>query len=135
MNKILNGKIIKRYTKKFRRFKGFKNEHIKFECNITIIFKFIFVFILIISVYNIFTNNFILKYFFNSNNNININTKENYDWIQNAKEIINKQLSIFKGKNLLNDNNRAKKYFSFRQYNKKENSKYNIEITENLKKN
>ena len=57
MNKILNGKIIKRYTKKFRRFKGFKNEHIKFECNITIIFKFIFVFILIISVYNIFTNN------------------------------------------------------------------------------
>ena len=90
---------------------------------------------MIISVYNIFTNNFILKYFFNSNNNININTKENYDWIQNVTEIINKQLSIFKGKYLLNDINRAKKYFSFRQYNKKENSKYNIEITENLKKN
>lgn len=132
MNKILNGKMLKRHTKKLKKFKGFKNKEILFNCNIASTFKFIFIFILIISIYNIFTNNIIIKDFCNSNNNNNI--VNNYDWVQNSKEIINKQLSIFKGKYLLNDIHKVKKYFSFKQYNENVNSISNIEIVENLKK-
>ena len=63
MNKILNGKILKRHTKKFKRFKGFKNKGIIINCDKTTTFKFIYIFILIIFIYNIFTNNLVIKHF------------------------------------------------------------------------
>jgi len=136
MNKLLNGKRVKQHSSKFKKIRRFK-VHYQITIDYTIIFKSIFLFILNIIFYilshNTTINNF-PNFNFHKNNNNDI---ENYDWVKNAKEIIDKQLSIFKGnKNgyLKNDAKKVKKdYFSLLEYSKDNNPLMNLEIKENLK--
>ena len=54
---------------------------------------------------------------------------------KNAKEIINKQISILNGETFTEFNNNynfAQNLFNLAEYNEKENSNYNLEIKEKL---
>ena len=65
----------------------------------------------------------------------NASEEINYDWKKNAKEIINKQISILNGQTFIELNktiNYAQNYFNFPDYNEKENSTNNIEIKDKL---
>ena len=117
--KIINFKkyrIIKKNKKSKKRNKLF--------LKLVIIFTLLIFSIFIYKVYDIIPN-----YFFN------FSEESNYDWKKNAKEIINKQISILNGetfKEFNNNYNFAQNLFNLAEYNEKDNSIYNLEIKEKL---
>ena len=123
----MNKKFKKRINfKKYRIIKKNKKskKRNKLFFKLVIIFTLLIFTIFIYKVYDIIPN-----YFFN------FSEESNYDWKKNAKEIINKQISILNGETFTEFNNNynfAQNLFNLAEYNEKENSIYNLEIKEKL---
>ena len=135
MNKSKNEIKIQNFSKFKKRFnfKKYKriNKNRKSKKRNNIILKLIIIFVLLCFTILIYKKIFVImeKYLANSSEEIN------YDWKKNAKEIINKQISILNGQTFIELNetiNYAQNFFNFPDYNEKENSTNNIEIKDKL---
>ena len=119
---------------KIKNHRRFKKKKIKKKYN-PIIFKFFFLLIIIIfsCLTHFITNQNILDF---SEDKNEIKEVE-YDWIKNAKDMIDKQLALAKGEyipELQKHISEAQSYFSFKKYNdsEDENSPNNLEIKRQL---
>ena len=125
---------IKTLSKFRKRFNFKKNKRVKSKKRNKIFPKLVIIIILLFFIV-LNTNKNIKKDSIKPTHLVNISEESNYDWKKNAKEIINKQISILKGEtffDLNHDINSAQNYFNLAEYNEKENSTYNLEIKEKL---